>query len=294
MFVDYIILFSVLLVSAMYLSLFERKIIGRIQLRYGPSYNGVFGVLQPIADTLKLLFKRNALKNHSHCAIFAICLLVCSTLMISSFIPFAKDYFLINDKFSLIYIVVFFIINSISEITIGILSKSKFGVISGIRIYLQKLSYYIPLILIVLIISKTCNSFNIIDIINDHTISIIYLPHIFIIFLLPMLMITNHVPFDFSEAESELVAGNYTEYGGILFGLIYLSEYVNLINASSLIVTIFFGISSLFYTILKIMLIITTIIIIRAILPRYRQKDAIIICWKVIVPILLAHYVILC
>ena len=100
MFVDYIILFSVLLVSAMYLSLFERKIIGRIQLRYGPSYNGVFGVLQPIADTLKLLFKRDALKNHSYCAIFAICLLACSTLMISSFIPFSKDYFLITDLLS--------------------------------------------------------------------------------------------------------------------------------------------------------------------------------------------------
>ena len=277
----------------MYLSLFERKLIGRVQKRYGPSYNGVCGILQPIADTLKLLFKRNSMKEHSYAAIVAICVLVCSTLMIATFIPFNNDYCLITDDFSIIYIVVLYIVNTISEIAVGILSKSKFGIISGVRIYLQKLSYYIPLMIVMLIISQTCNSFNIVNIADSSAISIFRTPHIFVIFTILMLMITNHVPFDFAEAESELVAGSYTEYGGILFGLIYLSEYVGLINASALLVVIFFGISSLFFTILKILLVIIMIIIVRAVLPRYRQQDAIKICWKIIIPTLILHFIIL-
>ena len=296
MFINIIFLFFSLIFAAAYLSLFERKLIGRIQLRYGPSYCGIFGILQPIADVLKLLCKRNAINNHSIFAIISICVIVCCEFLISCFLPFCNGIPVLSCKFGLFYIAILYIIISIAEIIIGLSGNSKFGVIGSIRIYFQKLAYYFPLLLIFMIIGNYTNDFNIVNIITTqkNTLFLFSMPHIFIIFCITMLIIINRIPFDFAEAESELVAGNYTEYGGILFGLIYLADYINLINAAALIVTLFFGVNGMLSFITKMFIIISIIITIRAILPRYKQYNIIKMFFGIITPILLIHYILFC
>ncbi len=300
-----LVAFAYCIIGAAYLSWFERKIIARIQMRLGPSYTGYCGLMQPIADAIKLIFKKNALTGHSKKAISAICIFMITSLLSITLIPFSENIYLFDPKYGLLYILILHTICSLAEIIIGIESNSKYGIIGGTRAYYQAISSFLPFTLGILCIALITNTFNLNEIIfYQKNISFVFiLPPVFITFFIATLMSLNRTPFDFTEAESEIIAGNYVEYGGILFAMIYLSEYLNLIFSSAVIVILFLGgwqplpylgfLPSYISLSIKTILIMTIIISIRAILPRYRQQYAIYISWGVLCPITILYMILI-
>lgn len=282
-------------VIAAYMSLIERKLIGRIQMRIGPNNCGFGGILQPIADAFKLLFKRNPYAGHSKKAIFGVMLLFTISLCQLTLIPISNDVF--NPKNEILLIIICHCIMVFSEVLIGTTSKSKYGIIGGNRSYIQNLGGHITFILAMIVMMSLSNSMNLSDFIkmDKDLMFVVKCIPLAVIFFIVLLITGNRTPFDFTEAESEIVSGAYVEYGGILFALIYLSDYLNLLFISALMTTIFLGgydgyfLSPLIELPLKTILVICFIILIRAILPRYTQDKMIKISWLVFIPILLAY-----
>jgi NADH-quinone oxidoreductase subunit H len=279
---EIILFFTVALTLAAYLSLFERKLIARTQLRIGPDNCGIFGLLQPIADALKLLFKNNPFGGHSPRSIIGICLLLFISLIQLTILPLFNGAAMMECDCKLLLVVVLHSALVFCEILIGLSSGSKFGVIGGGRAYVQYAGSNIPLMLSIIYLMLDKNT-------NDLRGGTVLIDPIFaIVFFITLLIAFNKIPFDFPEAESEIVGGAYVEYGGILFGMIYLSDYLNLIFASSLMAIVFLG--GHFLTILiGTFLVICAIITIRATLPRYRQDQMIRMSWFVLTPILLIY-----
>jgi NADH-quinone oxidoreductase subunit H len=278
--------------SAAYLSLVERKVIARIQYRLGPSYTGWFGIAQPIADALKLLCKRHALAGHSKRAICGVCLAMLGSLLSVTIIPLSNDLYVFDPEYGLVFLVIFHAISTFAEILIGLESKSKYGTIGGFRTYLQIVASFPPLILSILCIFSRTGSFNLIKMVSNQTIplAIVQLP-VFVVFIITTLIILHRTPFDFIEAESEIVAGIYTEYGGVLFAMIYLSEYINIIVFSS-IISLFLGgwnaiacinfLPAPIFMLAKTFLVTLFIMTIRATLPRYKQQHVIYVSWSIL------------
>ncbi len=272
-------------------------------MRLGPSYTGFFGILQPLADAIKLFLKRGALQNISKKAILAVCLFMTTSLISITLIPLSSSVYIFDAEFGLLYVFIIHIIMGFLEIMIGIESGSKYGIIGGIRKYFQMISTHFPYLLSILCIGIMTNSFNLIKIVElqNRTPFIIVIAPIFVIFFIISLINLNRAPFDFTEAESEIIAGNYVEYGGMLFAMVYLSEYLNLIFSSSLIVLLFlggwypiFGLTFILPEInmfIKIMGVIFLIILIRAIIPRYKQTYIIHLSWTIFCPIIVIYFV---
>lgn len=299
LFIKILIFFICCVILATYMSLIERKLIAKIQLRKGPNSCGVFGTLQPIADAFKLLLKKEPFVGHSNYSISAVLFLFATTLGQLSIIPLSKsDVFCPEHGFPLI--ILFQSVVAFCEIMIGTSSKSKYGTIGGNRAYLQLLGGHISLILSIIVfmsISKSMSLFDFLNIKKDLYVMIKYTP-VAIIFFTSLLISGNRTPFDFTEAESELVGGAYVEYGGIMFALIFLSDYLNLLFISALTATLFLGgyssylpFSSYIVIILKTIAVSCCIILIRAILPRYSQYRMIKLSWGIFIPILCLYII---
>lgn len=275
------------------MSLFERKLIARIQLRRGPNNCGFAGIFQPIADALKLLFKKVQLKNYKKSSVYAAILLLAASLIQLTLIPISNDAFI--PKHGLLFILICHSLIAFSEIILGISQGSKYGIIGANRVYLQILTVHITFILSIISLMLIYRTLNLNEIVINSKINFIVLVPLFITFFITLLISENRTPFDFVEAESEIISGPYVEYGGILFAMIYLSDYLNLLFISALIATIFFnGYVSMFLSptitiLLKTLIIASVIILIRAILPRYRQDQMIKISWKILTPVMLLY-----
>ncbi|MDR0942289.1 MAG: NADH-quinone oxidoreductase subunit H [Holosporales bacterium] len=267
---------------ASYVSLLERKLIARIQLRVGPDNCGIGGAFQPIADALKLFFKRNPFKNHSMQEIFGVSLLFTTALIQLTLIPNG----MLSLKYSLLWIILCRCFLAFSETLIGVSSKSKYGIIGGSRAYLQTVGSHIPFLLSIATVMSATKSLELTPI--PYGLKILPLA---IVFFITMLMSGSRTPFDFIEAESELIAGAYVEYGGILFAMIYLSDYLNLLFISALTATLFLGGGCLVILALKAFAIICFVILIRSILPRYTQDQMIEISWTILSPLLLLYII---
>jgi NADH-quinone oxidoreductase subunit H len=279
---------------AAFMSLLERKLIARIQLRIGPNKCGPFGLLQPLADALKLILKREPLKRCTPCGILGVMLLFSASLAQFTIVPITCD---ILCRYGLLVVLLCHAIIVFAEMLIGLASRSKYGVIGGTRAYLQLLGSNLPLMLTVAAIIIVTRSASLADIACMHyspSMALRMLP-LGIVFYVVMLMSTARCPFDFVEAESEIVAGAYVEYGGIMFAMIYLADYLNLLFASSLISTIFIcggSPGSLVYVpvlVIKSLFIACSVILIRAILPRLRQDQMIKVSLLYITPLLLLY-----
>jgi NADH:ubiquinone oxidoreductase subunit H len=275
------IFFVCILSFAAYLSLFERKLIARIQMRLGPDKCGIFGMAQPIADALKLLFKSNTFSGHSTRSIVGVCGFMFLSIMQLTTIPLFEGEALLECNCKLLAIVLIHSAIVFFEILIGISSGSKFGVIGGMREYIQYSGSHIPFTLAMVYVMLDGNT---IDLVANAKLAN---PLFAIVFFVTSLIAFNKMPFDFQEAESEIIGGTYIEYGGILFGMIYLSDYLNLTFISLLMAFIFFG-GNVFATIIGSIIIIALIISIRATLARYRQDQMLKISWLLLTPTLIA------
>ena len=304
-----------LMLAVAYLTLWERKFIGWIQIRIGPNRVGPLGLLQPIADGIKLLFKEIILPANANKGLFLLApvVMIMPALAAWAVIPFSPVLVLSDINAGLLYIMALSSIGVYGVIIAGWASNSKYAFLGAMRSAAQMVSYELAMGFALVVVLMVSGSLNLSDIVEaqgrgyfaDHGVNVLswnWLP------LLPMLVVyfvsgvaeTNRAPFDVVEGESEIVAGHMIEYSGMTFALFFLAEYMNMILISALTVVMFFGgwqapiDSGLFnlvppfgWLLLKVFVVVSMFLWIRATFPRYRYDQIMRLGWKVFIPLTL-------
>jgi NADH-quinone oxidoreductase subunit H len=299
-----IVIVNVVLVLFAYLTLLERKLLGRMQLRYGPNRAGPYGLLQPFADLVKLVRKEAFAPSSAIGIPYILAPIVSAFTAIAAFavIPFGSGWTVngwrINGEMANVSIglLLIFALGSIGIygfIVGGWASESKFSILGSMRTCAQLVSYEVSLALSVLGVVILGRSLNLPEIIHRQGQVLPFVIPQFVglvIFFIAGIAETSRAPFDLPEAEQELVAGYHTEYSGIRWGLFQMAEYINLITLSALMVTLFFsgwhGPWSLgpLWFLLKLFGVLTVFIWLRATLPRLRYDQLMRFGWKVLLP----------
>jgi NADH-quinone oxidoreductase subunit H len=298
-----------------YLTLWERKMIGWIQIRIGPNRVGPAGLLQPIADGIKLLFKEIILPTNANKALFLLApvAMLMPALAAWAVIPFAPEMVLADINAGLLYIMALSSMGVYGVIVAGWASNSKYAFLGAMRSAAQMVSYELAMGFALVVVLMVSGSLNLSDIVNGqgrgyfadrgfNVMSWNWLP------LLPMLVVyfvsgvaeTNRAPFDVVEGESEIVAGHMIEYSGMSFALFFMAEYMNMMLISALTVIMFFGgwqapidspvvtfIPPMGWLLLKIFVVVSFFIWFRATFPRYRYDQIMRLGWKVFIPLTL-------
>jgi NADH-quinone oxidoreductase subunit H len=304
--VEAFLIINILLLAFAYTTLLERKLLGRMQRRYGPNRAGPFGLLQPIADLLKLVRKEAFFPRKVEALpyIVAPAFSAFTALLAFSVIPFGTgweiDGYEINGAVATVPIglIVIFALGSIGVygfIVGGWASESKYSLLGSMRTCAQLVSYEVSLSLSVIGVIMLARSLDLTAIVDKQIATIWFVvPQLvgFAVFFIAAVAETARSPFDLTEADSEIVAGYHTEYSGMRWGLFQMAEYINMIVLCALAVTLFFGgfegpwepLGPLWF-VLKLLLAITLFIWIRASVPRLRYDQLMRFGWKVLLPI---------
>lgn len=288
-----------LLISVAYFTLAERKIMAAIQRRKGPNVIGYYGLLQPLADGLKLFVKESICPSNAETALFFFAPLLTFFLSLVGWavIPFGPNAVYADIELGMLYIFAVSSLGVYGIVTSGWASNSKYAFLGSLRSAAQIVSYEVSIGFIIATIVITAGSLNLSAVVyaqEDSWYIIAHLP-LFGIFIVSALAETNRHPFDLPEAEAELVSGYNVEYSAIGFALFFLGEYANIILISSFIALLFLGgwlppieslsfLSPYFLFAFKTCLFIIYFIWMRASLPRYRYDQLINLGWKVFLP----------
>jgi len=300
-----IILFVFIIFMAMGFIYFERRVISRFQIRIGPNRVGPFGLLQPVADVIKILIKEdivpfNADKLiHLMAPVFAIV----PAIMVFAVIPFDNGAALANLNIGILYIVAVSSVSIVGMVMAGWGSNNKYGLVSAMRVIAQVVSYEIPLALAIIGVVVFAGTLSMNGIVQAQTIPYILLqPLGFLIYFLGSMAEINRTPFDLLEAEGEIVAGYNIEYSGFKFALFYLTEYTEAIAVSTIITTLYLGgwrgpsfslpVLPILWFLVKVFAVFTVIIWVRATLPRLRIDQVMGFAWKCLLPLALINLLI--
>jgi NADH-quinone oxidoreductase subunit H len=293
-----------LLISVAYFTIAERKLMGIIQRRKGTNVVGFVGLLQPLADGLKLFSKETILPSNSNLIIFLLAPVLTFILSIIGWvvIPFSEEIVLSDLNVGVLYL---FAVSSLSVygiIMAGWSSNSKYPFLGAIRSAAQMISYEVSIGFIIINVCVCAGSFNLTQIVLAQNKIWYFIPlfPVFIMFSISMLAETNRHPFDLPEAEAELVSGYNVEYSAMTFALFFLGEYANMLLMSALISLLFLGgwlpptmfldfIPGSIWLSLKMSLSVFFFIITRATLPRYRYDQLMFIGWKCFLPLSLGY-----
>ena len=300
-----IILILPILIAVAYFTLAERKILSSIQRRKGPNVVGTFGLLQPLADGLKLFVKETVLPSNCDVVLFIFAPILTFFLSLLSWvvIPFGKGMSYAELNIGILYLLAVSSLGVYGIIIAGWSSNSKYAFLGALRSSGQMVSYELSIGFSILSVVVCAQSLNLIDIIlsQEKIWYCIPLFPIFIIFFISSLAETNRHPFDLPEAEAELVSGYNVEYSAMGFALFFLGEYSNMLLMSSLNSLLFLGgwfapfgftfISGPFWFGLKISFFVILFILARAILPRYRYDQLMRLGWKVFLPFTLGWFI---
>ncbi len=291
-----------LLGAVAYLTLMERKVIAAMQLRKGPNVVGPFGLLQPLADGIKLMFKEVIIPANANKILFLLAPIITFTLALIGWavIPFSEKFFIANINVGVTYLLATSSLGVYGIIISGWASNSKYAFLGAIRSSAQMISYEVSIGLIIITVILCVGSLNLSDIViaqKNHWFAIPLFP-MFILFFISGLAETNRLPFDLPEAESELVAGYNVEYSSMPFSMFFLGEYANMILISSFAAILFLGgwlppfdiplfnyIPGFVWFMIKILFLLFCFIWVRATLPRYRYDQLMRLGWKVFLPI---------
>lgn len=297
-----IVVFAVALLVVAYLTYLERKVIGHMQQRLGPMRVGPHGLLQPIADGLKLFVKEDIVPHEGYKGTYyfaPILCLVCS-LVLLAVIPFSYNFMITRVNIAVLYILSIASVGTLGIILAGWSSGSKYPILGGLRSAAQMLSYEIFLgfsIMGVLMISGSLDLVKIVEA-QSKVWNIVYQPVAFVVYITAALGELNRIPFDLPEAENELVAGFHTEYSGFKFAYFFLAEYANMIIVSCMAVILFFGgwkgpfLPGIVWFLIKLCAFFYFFIWVRATFPRYRYDQFMKIGWKIMFPLALANIVV--
>ena len=292
-----------------YVTLMERRVIAAMQLRKGPNVVGAFGLLQPLADGLKLMLKEIILPTSANKILFLLAPFITFFLALVAWavIPFSQTWVISNINVGVMYLLATSSLGVYGIIIAGWASNSKYAFLGAIRSSAQMISYEVSIGLIIITVILCTGSLNLTDIVlaqKNHWFALPLFP-MFIIFFISALAETNRLSFDLPEAESELVAGYNVEYSSMPFSMFFLGEYANMILMSATASIFFLGgwlppfdnfifnaIPGVIWFILKIIFLLFCFIWVRATLPRYRYDQLMRLGWKVFLPISLTAVVI--
>jgi NADH-quinone oxidoreductase subunit H len=293
-----------LLIAVAFFTVAERKIMGVIQRRRGPNVIGYAGLLQALADGLKLFVKETILPSNSNLIIFLLAPILCFLLSLIGWavIPFSHQVVISDLNLGVLYLFAISSLNVYSILLAGWSSNSKYSYLGALRSTAQMISYEISLGFTVLSVVVCAGSLNLSTIVatQKNVWFIVPLLPIFMIFYISMLAETNRHPFDLPEAESELVSGYNTEYSAMTFALFFLGEYANMLLMSAIASILFLGgwlspffgiLSGSFWFVLKILVGCVFFILTRATLPRYRYDQLMQLGWKCFLPLSLGYLI---
>ena len=316
-----LIVLNATLVGVTYMVLLERKVIAWAQSRLGPMRVGPYGVLQPIADAIKLMIKEDITPVRADRWVFTAAPIISMVpaLIVYAVIPFGPKVNLFGRQVSLyitdinvglLYIVSVASVGVYGIILAGYASNSKYPLLASLRASAQLISYEVAVTLTLVSVILTAGSLSMVSIVNAQYNSGVWFafvqPVAFVIFFVGGLAETNRAPFDMPEAEQELTGGFHTEYSGMRFALFFLAEYANMIVVSSVATTLFFGgwlrpfpniaalrvldlIPSWTWFLIKSFVFLYIFIWVRATLPRYRYDQLMRLGWKVLIPLAIAN-----
>ncbi|MDR1995171.1 NADH-quinone oxidoreductase subunit NuoH [Azonexus sp.] len=314
--VKIVLIVAPLMLGVAYLTYFERKVIGFMQVRIGPNRVGPFGLIQPIADGLKLLFKEIIVPSSANKGIFLIApmLAIASALAAWAVVPFTDTLVLANIDASLLYIMAITSMGVYGVILSGWASNSKYAFLGAMRSAAQMVSYEVAMGFSLIGVLMVSNSLNLVEIVNGQQSGLFagyglnflswnWLPLLpmFVVYLIAGTAELNRAPFDVAEGESEIVAGFHVEYSGMAFALFFLAEYANMILVATLTSLLFLGGWSspvgflpdgIVWLFAKICSVLFLYLWFRATFPRYRYDQIMRLGWKVFLPICLIWLVV--
>jgi len=291
-----------LLISVAYFTIAERKLMGIIQRRKGPNVIGFVGLLQPLADGLKLFAKETMLPGTSNIVIFLVAPILTFVLSLISWvvIPFSEQLVFADLHVGVLYLLTTSALGVYGLLMAGWSSNSKYPFLGALRSASQMISYEVSIGFIIINVCMCAGSFNLTEIVLSQEGCWYILPlfPMFIIFCVSMLAETNRHPFDLPEAEAELVSGYNVEYSGMTFALFFLGEYANMLLMSMFVTILFLGgwlppfnilpftlLPGSFWLSFKVIVSVAFFIFARAGLPRYRYDQLMHIGWKCFLPL---------
>jgi len=306
--VKVLIVFTAMLLCVAYMTLMERKVLGHMQVRLGPNRAGPFGLLQPVADGIKLFFKEDIIVPFANRIIYILApaVIVITALVSFAVIPFGDSIKIMGQSIDLVVadvnvgLLYLFAVSSLGVYGVvmgGWASNNKYSLLGSIRSSAQMISYELSLGLSIVGVLMIVGSLSLTKIVEAQSSVwfILYQPLGFIIFLISAVAECSRTPFDLTECENELVAGYQTEYSSMKFGLYYLGEYAHILVVSSLAVSLFFGgwqgpfLPPILWFLIKVFVFIFFFIWIRATFPRFRYDQLMKFGWKVLFPLSLAN-----
>lgn len=298
-----------LLLGVAYLTYAERKIMGFMQIRVGPQVCGPLGLLQPIADAVKLMHKEVIIPHYANKMLFLLAPVLTFALSLSAWavIPFNSTFSITNINVGILYLFAISSLGVYGIIIAGWASNSKYALLGALRSAAQMVSYEVSMGFILVTVVLLAKSLNLRDIVEAQREMWFFIPlfPVFIIFFISVLAETNRTPFDLAEAEGEIVAGFHVEYSALAFALFFLGEYANMILMSAMTTLLFLGgwlppfegaffnmIPETAWFILKISFFLFIFLWARATLPRFRFDQLMRLGWKVFLPICLVWFVV--
>jgi len=320
-----IALVLLLLLGFAYMTYYERKVLGRFHVRYGPNRAGPFGLLQPIADAVKAIFKEEVIPDHVDKFIYIIApaLSVIPAFIVLAVVPLAPPFtvfgYIIQFAVTDVNVAILYVVAVTSIATYGIIlggwsSNNNYSLLGALRTASQMISYELPLGIILIAIVLTTNigresgTLSLVEIVNQSRPWWLWLWLLlaFPIFFITMLAEANRSPFDLPETENELIAGFQVEYGGIKFAIFMMAEYISMITGSVIMATLFFGgwrgpfatpgtwygvLIGFGWLVLKVIAILFLYLWVRASVPRIRYDQLLQFCWKVLTPLSILYLI---
>jgi len=304
---------NVLLLSCAWMTYLERRFVAAMQSRIGPNTAGWRGLLTPMADMVKLLFKEDILPNDAHKSLYLLAPLLAfiPAMLPISVIPFGDkitlfgheiDMVISNFNLGILFVLAITSLGLYGIIMAGWASNSKFSMLGGLRSSAQMISYEIALGMSFIGVIMIAGSLNLVEIVQQQSSILDWYvfrqPLAFLIFIVAAFAETNRAPFDLPEAESELVAGYHTEYSAMRFGLFFVGEYAAMITVSAMATTVYFGgwngplLPPVLWFVIKTFMFLFLYIWVRASLPRFRYDQLMKFGWFVLLPLALANILI--
>ena len=302
-----IILVVIGLSSVLVLTLGERKVIGRIQDRPGPNRWGPFGIFQPVADGIKMLTKEDIVPRGADywMHLLAPIIIIVPALLIYAVLPFGAGVRGTDLNIGILYIVALGSIGTVAILMAGWSSNNKYALLGAFRVVAQLISYEIPMVLSIVAVVLLSGSMSMVKIVESQTVPyIVAMPMVFLVYLVSAFAELYRAPFDMIEADSELVAGYFTEYSGMKFVMFFMAEYINLMAMSAIITTLFLGgwrflglerllpLLSPFIFFAKCGAMIFLFWWVRGTFPRIRIDHLLALAWKFLVPLALVNLMI--